>query len=1013
MDKKRLGKIIGLGATFVGLSVLAKKKKPESTYENAPEQKNPLEGKRVVFIEDDNDPENADGVRGHLEAVGESQYKPVLFDYAKRGMDIVLAFGGLVVLSPVLLGISAAIYIDDPGSILFTQKRLGQNKQYFKLHKFRSMKMSTPHDVPTHMLENPDQYITRVGKFLRAHSLDELPQIWDIFIGNISVIGPRPGLWNQDLLTAERDKYGVNEVKPGLTGWAQINGRDAIEIPDKAKLDGEYVAQKGLKMDIKCFLGSLHVFGSDDSVVEGGTGEMKKRIGRYYTDGKNSAELIGHIGFGEEVVVDNDAHRNVLIVGAGSYIGESFRAYAAKHYGDNFTIEAVNTLDGSWREVDFSKFDIIYHVAGIAHADVGSVDDATKEKYYVVNTDLAVEVCEKAKAEGVKEFIFMSSMIVYGESARYGVQKVVDVHTVPAPANFYGDSKLQADVAVRDLADDSFKVVVLRPPMIYGKGSKGNYPILAKLSKKLPIFPEVQNKRSMLHIDNLCEFLCQLMLVKGFEENAIILIPQNAEWTNTSSMVKEIAEVSGRKIRSMGILKLAVYVGGNMPGKIGGLVNMAFGNSCYAHSLSTYPGINYQVVSLAESIKRTEGSETTHTRKHILVISQYFYPETFRVNDICKEWVKRGYKVTVVTGIPNYPQGEFFEGYDLDHNRTETWEGMDIIRLAIKPRKTGAVNMSLNYMSFVKSGFEWVKKTNIRADEVFIYEVSPMTQALVGVWYAKKYKVPCNLYVTDLWPENVEIVLDMHNRIFLGSIGAMVDYIYKRCDHIFTSSQSFIEKIEKRGVSRDKLIFWPQYAEEFYQKIERADALAIPDDGKVNLCFAGNFGTAQGLDVLVGAAKLLKEASLYARFNMIGSGRYEEELKRHIRDASVDEYFNFIDRQPAENIPEYFAWCDAALITLLKSEVYAMTIPAKTQSCLACGMPVIVSADGEVQEIIRTADCGFSSDSGDAEGLAENIKKFINLEPEERDRLSMNAIRFYRENFDKQMLMDKMEAYVG
>ena len=137
--------------------------------------------------------------------------------------------------------------------------------------------MDTPHDMPTHMLDDPDKYITKVGRFLRAHSLDELPQIWDIFMGNMSVIGPRPALWNQDLLTAERDKYGANDIKPGLTGWAQINGRDELEIPVKAKLDGEYKANLGLKMDIKCFLGSLHVIGKDNSVVEGGTGEIKKQ----------------------------------------------------------------------------------------------------------------------------------------------------------------------------------------------------------------------------------------------------------------------------------------------------------------------------------------------------------------------------------------------------------------------------------------------------------------------------------------------------------------------------------------------------------------------------------------------------------------------------------------------------------------------------------------------------------------------------------------------------------------
>ena len=334
--------------------------------------------------------------------------------------------------------------------------------------------------------------------------------------------------------------------------------------------------------------------------------------GRNYTEGKSVEQLIGHIGFGGPVEVDTSSVKKVLITGAGSYIGESFASYASKHY-PSLSISAIDMLDGSWRDKGFSSYDIIYHVAGIAHADVGNVDEATKEKYYKVNTDLAVEVAEKAKAEGVKEFIFMSSMIVYGDSAPYGKKKVVDEHTVPHPANFYGDSKLQADVAVRDLADDKFKVVVLRPPMIYGKGSKGNYPTLAKLAKKLPVFPKIENERSMLHIDNLCEFLCQIMLVKRIEEveekkeNEVVLIPQNAEWTKTSEMVREIADVGGKRIKLLKVLNLAVWLGCKVPGKIGGLVHKAFGNSCYAQSMSVYEGIDYQKIDLKESIRRTEG----------------------------------------------------------------------------------------------------------------------------------------------------------------------------------------------------------------------------------------------------------------------------------------------------------------------------------------------------------------------------------------------------------------------
>jgi O-antigen biosynthesis protein WbqP len=272
------GKIVTvLGTVAAGMALVGLIKKPDSIYKNHPEEKNPMEGKTVRFVENENEKENADGVRGHLESVANTDHKESFYEkFVKRLLDIILSFGGLVILSPLFLILSLWIVIDDPGPVLFTQKRLGKDKQYFKLHKFRSMKMCTPHDKPTHMLENPEQYITKAGKFIRAHSLDELPQIWDIFIGNMSVIGPRPGLWNQDLLTAERDKWGANDVKPGLTGWAQINGRDELEIPVKAKLDGEYTKNMGFKMDLKCFFGSLGVFTGDSSVVEGGTGARRK-----------------------------------------------------------------------------------------------------------------------------------------------------------------------------------------------------------------------------------------------------------------------------------------------------------------------------------------------------------------------------------------------------------------------------------------------------------------------------------------------------------------------------------------------------------------------------------------------------------------------------------------------------------------------------------------------------------------------------------------------------------------
>ncbi len=197
--------------------------------------------------------------------------------FLKRVIDIVLSFLAIVMLALPMLIIALIIKISDPGPVFFAQKRVGKNKTYFKLLKFRSMKMSTPRDVPTHLLENPDQYITKVGRFLRKTSLDELPQIYNIFAGKMSIIGPRPALWNQDDLIAERDKYGANDVKPGLTGWAQINGRDELEIPVKAKLDGEYVEKLSFFFDCKCFFGTIVSVIKSDGVVEGGTGEMKKK----------------------------------------------------------------------------------------------------------------------------------------------------------------------------------------------------------------------------------------------------------------------------------------------------------------------------------------------------------------------------------------------------------------------------------------------------------------------------------------------------------------------------------------------------------------------------------------------------------------------------------------------------------------------------------------------------------------------------------------------------------------
>ena len=391
-------------------------------------------------------------------------------------------------------------------------------------------------------------------------------------------------------------------------------------------------------------------------------------------------------------------------------------------------------------------------------------------------------------------------------------------------------------------------------------------------------------------------------------------------------------------------------------------------------------------------------------RKHILVISQYFHPEPFRINDMCAEWVKRGYKVTVVTGIPNYPQGKYYEGYSLTNNRTEEWNGVKIVRIPLIARGDNAIGLVCNYMSFVLSGYIWKCLSKIKADYVFTFEVSPMTQALIGVWYAKKHKISHYLYVQDLWPENVEIVTGIHSPIILKPIGKMVDYIYKNCDHIFATSPSFVKEIQKRCDNKDKVTYWPQYAEEFYKPIEKKTIPEIPDDGKFKIIFTGNIGQAQGLEILLKVADSLEDVE----FVIVGDGRNKENFLDEIKKMQVEEKFIMIDRQPAEKIPEFLACCDAAFVSFMDNELFTKTIPAKLQSYMACGMPIIASASGETKRVVEEAGCGLCSQIGDADGLCKIIEAMKTMDLK---NMGMNSREYCIKNFEKKKLMDDIEQY--
>lgn len=288
--------------------------------------------------------------------------------------------------------------------------------------------------------------------------------------------------------------------------------------------------------------------------------------------------------------------KRILITGINSYLGGRFRQYMEQF--PEYATVSISMRDGSWRGEDFTGFDVVYHVAGLAHSDNGRISPEKAQKYYEINTDLTKELAKKAKREGVKQFIFMSSAIVYGDSAPIGRRRRIDRSTVCTPANCYGDSKLQAELGLRRLENENFRVVILRPPMIYGPGCKGNYPVLSLFAQRLPVFPYVDNERSMLFVDNLMAFV-KLMIDN---EESGTFFPQNAEYSNTSELVRMIAEAHGKKL----ILVRGFTWALKFLGFFTALVDKAFGSLSYDMPMSEYPGGEYRLYSLEESIRITE-----------------------------------------------------------------------------------------------------------------------------------------------------------------------------------------------------------------------------------------------------------------------------------------------------------------------------------------------------------------------------------------------------------------------
>lgn len=383
----------------------------------------------------------------------------------------------------------------------------------------------------------------------------------------------------------------------------------------------------------------------------------------------------------------------------------------------------------------------------------------------------------------------------------------------------------------------------------------------------------------------------------------------------------------------------------------------------------------------------------------ILFICQYYAPEPFRHPDICRELVKRGYEVFVVTGLPNYPLGEIYEGYGDKKRRDDIIDGVKVHRCFTVPRKTGTLFRFLNYYSFAFSSTRYVKKIKENFDVVLVHQLSPVMMAKAALAYKRKRHTPAVLYCLDLWPESLVAGGVAENSLIYKFFHRVSRKIYRGMDKILVTSPDFADYF-KREFGIENTEYLPQYAEDIFVP---ETCKKIPD-GKIDLMFAGNIGTAQGIDTVIEAARLVSdEKNLY--IHIVGDGSESDRIKAVSKDIPN---IIFHGRKPLEEMPEYYSLADAMLVTL-KGGALNATLPGKVQTYLAAGKPVIASADGITADTVKAAECGLCSPADDAAALAENIRKFITAD---RSKFSKNAYAYYNKEFSKESFILNIEKYL-
>ena len=391
-----------------------------------------------------------------------------------------------------------------------------------------------------------------------------------------------------------------------------------------------------------------------------------------------------------------------------------------------------------------------------------------------------------------------------------------------------------------------------------------------------------------------------------------------------------------------------------------------------------------------------------------LFITQYFYPENFRINDLVFSLKKTGHDIEVLTGKPNYPKGDYFNGYSWDGPKQEEIKGIKVHRAnLILRKKGGGLRLFLNYFSFVFFGLFKILKLKGDFEKVFIYAPSPITVGILGIVAAKKFKCKSYLWVHDLWPESVRVAGGIKSGIILGLVNQMTKLIYRFTDLLLVQSPEFKNYILNQGVYESKIIYYPYYAEDFYKVVEKQTSYLDQFPKGFNLVFAGNIGVAQSFDTIVNAFGRLKNYNV--NLVVLGEGRDKPRIEEQINEKGLNEKFYFLGSYPPEKMSHFFSCADGLLITLKKADIFSYTIPGKLQSYLACGKPIIGSLDGIGNKIISESNSGYASKAEDSELLAQNIIKLSKAPKDDLNKFSANALKYLNKNFNKHELLENLE----